>query len=107
LEFFKSHRQQIEVALFQAVRQNRFSSEALETPTRFMGDNILAALQLGDLSFMNEELDWVRSLLKSNNIPEQALGMYMQLYADAVHQNINGAGKPITDWLFRYKKGNA
>jgi MerR family transcriptional regulator, light-induced transcriptional regulator len=107
LEFFKSHRQQIEVAFFQAVRQNRFSSEALETPTRFMGDNILAALQLGDLSFMNEELDWVRSLLKSNNIPEQALEMYMQLYADAVHQYINGAGKPITDWLIQYQKGNA
>ncbi|HEY9152517.1 MAG TPA: B12-binding domain-containing protein [Anaerolineales bacterium] len=106
LEHFKSHRQQIEVTLFQAISRNKFSSEAIDTSTQFLGDNIIAALQLGDLSLIDGEIDWVRSLLKSNNIPEQVLGTYMQLYADAVLQNINGAGKPVTDWLNKYKKGN-
>jgi MerR family transcriptional regulator, light-induced transcriptional regulator len=107
LESFKSHRPQIEVALFEAIHQHRFNSETIDTSTQFLADNIIAALQLGDLSLINDEIDWVRSLLKSNNIPEQVLGMYMQLYAEAVHQNINGAGKPITDWLNKYKKGSA
>jgi len=107
LEHFKSHRQQIEVNLFQAISRSKFSSEAIDTSTQFLGDNIIAALQLGDLSLIDGEIDWVKSLLKSNNIPEQALGMYMQLYADAVLQNINGAGKPVTDWLNKYKNGNA
>jgi len=107
LEHFKSHRQQIEVALFQAISRSKFSSEAIDTSTQFLGDNIIAALQLGDLSLIDGEIDWVKSLLKSNNIPEQVLEMYMQLYAEAVHQNINGAGKPVTDWLNKYKKGSA
>jgi len=107
LEHFKSHRQQIEVTLFQAISRSKFGSEAIDTSTQFLGDNIIAALQLGDLSLIDGEIDWVKSLLKSNNIPEQALGMYMQLYADAVLENINGAGKPVTAWLNKYKKGSA
>jgi len=103
LEYFKSHRQQIEVTLFQAIHRNKFSSESLQTSTQFLGDNLIAALQLGDLSFMDGEIDWVRSLLKSNNIPEQVLNAYMQLFTDAVAQNINGAGKPIANWLEKYK----
>jgi MerR family transcriptional regulator, light-induced transcriptional regulator len=107
LEHFKSHRQQIEVTLFQAISRSKFIPKAIDTSTQFLGDNIIAALQLGDLSLIDGEIDWVKSLLKSNNIPEQALGMYMQLYANAVLQNIDGAGKPVTDWLNKYKKGNA
>ena len=107
LEHFKSHRQQIEGTLFQAISRSKFGSEAIDTSTQFLGDNIIAALQLGDLSLIDGEIDWVNSLLKSNNIPEQVLGRYMQLYADAVLQNINGAGKPVADWLNKYKKGGA
>lgn len=103
LEYFKSHRQQIEVTLFQSIRRNNFNSESMETSTQFLGDNLIAALQLGDLSLMDGEIDWVRSLLKSKDIPEQVLNAYMQLFADAVSQNINGAGKPITNWLEKYK----
>ena len=103
LEYFKSHRQQIEVTLLQSIRRNNFSSESMEASTQFLGDNLIAALQLGDLALMDGEIDWVRSLLKSNNIPEQVLNAYMRLFADAVSQNINGAGKPITNWLEKYK----
>jgi hypothetical protein len=31
------------------------------------------------------------------------LSTYMQLYADAVSQNTNSAGKPITEWLGKYQ----
>ena len=103
LEYFKVHRQQIEVTWSEAISRSQFSSEAVDTSTQFLGDNIIAALQLGDLSLIEGEIDWVRSLLKSHNIPDQVLGMYMRLFAEAVHQNINGAGKSITDWLNRYK----
>lgn len=105
LEHFKSHRQQIEVTLFHSISQQKINIAAIETSTQFLGDNIIAALQLGDLSLIDGEIDWVRSLLRSNNIPEQALGSYMQLYAEAVSQNINGVGKSITEWLNKYQQG--
>ena len=103
LEYFKSHRQHIEVTLFHSISQQKINIAAIETSTQFMGDNIIAALQLGDLSLIDNEIDWVKSLLQSNNIPEQALGAYMQVYAEVVSQNINGAGKPITEWLNKYQ----
>jgi methanogenic corrinoid protein MtbC1 len=105
LGFFKSHRQQIEATLFETLRQRRFKPEVGESPTQFLGDNIIAALQLGDLSLIDGEIEWVRALLTANNIPEQALSTYLQLYADAISQHINGAGKPITEWLEKYKQG--
>jgi len=105
LDSFKSHRQQIEASLFQYIHREQFSSEVMETSTQFLGDNIIAGLQLGDLSLMDGEINWVRSLLRSNNIPEDLLSEYMQSYATAVSQHINSAGQPITEWLDQYRYG--
>jgi len=107
LDFFKSRRPQIETTLFEALRQHRFKSEAIESSTQFLGDNIIAALQLGDLSLIDGEIEWVRALLTANNIPGQALSTYLQLYADAISQHMNGAGKPILEWLEKYQHREA
>ncbi len=107
LVFFKSHRQQIEATLFEIIRKRRFKSDSIESSTQFLGDDIMAALQLGDLSLIDGEIEWVRSHLKSNNIPGHVLSTYMQLYADAVSQHINGAGKPIIEWLGKYQQREA
>ena len=103
LGYFKSHRQQIEVGLMHSIHERRLKITALETSMQFLGDNIIAGLQLGDLSLVDAEIDWVKSLLQSSNIPEQSLGGFMQLYAQAVSQQIHGAGQPITEWFNKYK----
>jgi hypothetical protein len=75
------------------------SPEDIKTGIQFLGDNISAALQLGDLSYVSTEVDWLRTLLKSYDTPPQQLIYFMETYSQAVDQNINGQGKPIYEGL--------
>ena len=64
-----------------------------------IGENITAALQLGDMSYVSAEVDWLKTLLQSYETPPQQLIYFMETYAEAVNKNINGQGKPISEWF--------
>jgi hypothetical protein len=44
-------------------------------------------------------VDWLRTLLQSYDTPPQQLIHFMEIYSQAVKENINGQGKPIFEWL--------
>lgn len=96
---FQSHRPQIEATLNQSIGKLGFAIEVMRTATEFMCDNIIAALQLGQISCMNAEIDWVRGLLKTHQIPESALDEYLRLFSEAVNLNLKGSGNIIHKWL--------
>ena len=96
---FQLHRSNIEATLNQFIDSLGNSEEAMKTATKFLGDNIIAALHLGDISLVEGELDWVKTLIKANHIPEIALTEYIKMYAKAVDSNINDSGRLISEWL--------
>lgn len=69
------------------------------TGMQFLGDNIAAALQLGDMSYVSVEVDWLKSFLQAYETPSQQLIQFMKTYAQAVDQTINRQGRPILDWF--------
>jgi hypothetical protein len=75
------------------------SPEDINTGMYFLGENITAALQLGDMSHVSAEIDWLKGLLQAHGSPEGQLVHFIQTYSQAVDQNINGQGKPIYEWL--------
>jgi hypothetical protein len=75
------------------------SPEDIKTGLHFLGENITAALQLGDMSYVSKEVDWLKGLLESHGSTGIQLVHFMQTYSQAVNQNINGRGKPIYEWL--------
>jgi len=96
---FISKRTKIEATLKEMLQPLAISPNEINTSIHFLGDHISAALQLGDVSHVSAEIDWLRMLLASHATnPEQLVG-FMDFYAQAVDKNINGQGKPITDWL--------
>ena len=96
---FQLHRSNIEAALNQSIDSLGNSEEAMKTASKFLGDNIIAALHLGDITLVDDELDWVRTLLKANHVSEIALTEYIKLYANAVTSNIGSSGRLISEWL--------
>ncbi len=74
-------------------------SEGLNTGIQFLGDNITAALQLGDMELVTDEMEWLKTLLQSHERPPQELADFMENYAHAVDKHINGQGEPIKAWL--------
>ncbi len=96
---FRTCRSNIEATLQQSMDSLGHDSESMKIATEFLGDNIIAALYLGDISLVDGELDWVKTMLSAKQIPEIALNEYIKLYAKAVNANINGSVKPVTDWI--------
>jgi len=96
LQAFKSKRAYIEISLKESLP---FVSEGFNAGIQFLGDNIIAALQLGDMNYVSLEMDWTKSLLLSYNRPPEELAYFMQSYSNAVDKHINGQGSPIKAWL--------
>lgn len=96
---FASKRGQIELTFRQLMEPLAIAPEDIKTGLHFLGDNITAALQLGDVSHVSAEVDWLKVLLQMHNAPPQQLIHFMQTYSEAVNRNINGQGKPIFEWL--------
>ena len=98
-QVFVSRRAQIELTLKETLEPLSISPDDLKTGMQFLGDNITAALQLGHMSLVTAEVDWLRSLLQAYDTPPQQLIQFMRTYAQVVDQTINGQGKPIIEWF--------
>jgi DNA-binding transcriptional MerR regulator len=98
-QFFTSKRADIEHTLRTSVEPLHISTEDYQTSIHFLGDNITAALQLGNMQYVSSEVDWINLLLKAYNHPTAELLGFIHAYAQAVDKHINGTGRPIYDWL--------
>ncbi|MGB8982544.1 MAG: B12-binding domain-containing protein [Anaerolineales bacterium] len=96
---FISKRAQIELTIRETLEPLSIAPENIETGVHFLGDNIAAALQLGDINHVSGEIDWVKSLIQAHERPEQELIGFMDAYIKAVDKHLNGSGNLITEWL--------
>ncbi|MBC7876762.1 MAG: MerR family transcriptional regulator [Anaerolineales bacterium] len=96
---FISKRTHIESTFKELTQHFSANPEDSNTGIQFLGDNIIAALQLGDMAHVSEEIEWLKTLLQSHERPVQELAGFMQNYSRAVDQHINGHGNPLKDWL--------
>jgi DNA-binding transcriptional MerR regulator len=98
-QFFTSRRAEIELTLRELIQPLAVSPEDLMSGIAHLGNNIAAALQLGDIEYVSGEIEWLKTLIQAHNRPAQELADFITSYARAVNQHINGAGRPILDWL--------
>ena len=96
---FVSKRGQIELTLREWIEPLSMAPENIKTSIHFLGENIAAALQLGDMSYVSSEVEWLKVLLQFHKAEPEQLIHFMETYSAAVNKNINGQGKPIFDWL--------
>lgn len=99
---FNSKRTHIESTLKLHIQPLAISPEELDTSIHYLGDNVSAALQFGDMEHLSEEIEWLKLLLQSYQRPKQELIDFMENYSQAVDAHINGQGDPIKKWLRAY-----
>ena len=75
--------------------------ELSSAPIQYISHDILAALKLGNISFVNEDLVWVHGMLSHLQIPDQALQDFLQIYAQVVEEESGGDGGAVLNWLNR------
>lgn len=99
LRGFIANRAQIEITLKESLPPFATNSDGFRAGIQFLGDNIIAALQLGDMEYVTQEMEWVKTLAQLRERPANELNLFMQSYSAAVDKHINGQGSPIKDWL--------
>jgi hypothetical protein len=80
-------------------QRNGMKEQHLEIANEFLGKDIQAGLTLGDMDFLEYELDWLAGLLQTNDIPQELLPQYLSLYKQAVEANLDQRGQLVVDWL--------
>jgi DNA-binding transcriptional MerR regulator len=94
-----SKRSHIESTIIEMVQPFSINPESLNTGIQFLGDSITAALQLGDMEYVNDEMEWVKVLMQSHQRPPQELAYFIEAYLQAVDKHTNSLGAPIKAWL--------
>lgn len=71
----------------------------LRIATQQLSDDITAALQLGDLAFLDGEMTWIKGLLVHAELPPERLQVYLLEFQRAANELMDNRGQEILDWL--------
>jgi len=101
LEHFRSRQAMIEADIWEHI--------GAEVPKRLLavanlnfGRNILAALTLGSMDYLNSDIDWVEGLLVNHHqMPSDVLEGYLQTYYQACERHLESPGFVVIEWLSR------
>jgi MerR family transcriptional regulator, light-induced transcriptional regulator len=99
---FRQARPLIEHALSVKLQKDGLQNEKIEEVNSFFGSKLAAALDLGDLALMENELDWIKGLLTSHRITADELLPYLTDYGNCIRAALGQEGAPITDWLNQF-----
>lgn len=73
----------------------------LEIANREMSTNIIAALKLGNMEFLYNNIQWLRGLLTNyhDHMNPQLVKQYLTIYHHAAQHVLDERGQPIVQWL--------
>jgi MerR family transcriptional regulator, light-induced transcriptional regulator len=103
---YREKRHLVESALMEILQEPGMPAELLGEANAFFASELSAALELGDPAFMEADLEWVKRLLASRQMPGELLIPYLAGYSRAVQQALGEAGAPITRWFDSYVSQN-
>jgi DNA-binding transcriptional MerR regulator len=64
--------------------------------------NIISALSLGDIQFLDHSVGWLEGLLENHGLSPSLAARYYTAYRQAVQRYIGIHGTPILDWLAKF-----
>ena len=67
--------------------------------TQQLGNNLAAALSLGNIEALKVEKAWIEGLLREHNQSAKTLGSFITAYAKSIDSAMGKEGQPISDWL--------
>lgn len=105
LEHYHDRQHDVEGQVWNQLKTSGIAHADLETANHFLGQGIAAALTLGDLGFMGENLEWVAGLLANYGLNHGALQHYLAAYRVAAHELLDRRGEPVLNWLDQLSPG--
>ncbi|WP_420643407.1 MerR family transcriptional regulator [Candidatus Leptofilum sp.] len=100
-QHFVEKRSSIEARLHQMPELAAMPTALLNNTNEEFGNNIEAALQLGDLAMISSNLRWVEGLLLNNHqrLSELSLQEYLRGYQKVLTEVMDDRAAPLLDWF--------
>jgi len=99
LNHFQNQKAAIEAQTWEILSNNGIERLHLEIAIHHLTQDIEAALRLGDLGFLSNEINWLEGLLANFKVPLAGLHHFLQTYLVAVNKTLDERGFPIVNWL--------
>jgi DNA-binding transcriptional MerR regulator len=64
-----------------------------------LGNNLRAALALGNIEALSLEMDWIKGLIRQHNPSADSLDSFLTAYANSINTAMGAEGQSISDWL--------
>lgn len=100
-QHFVEGRSAIEARLHGLPEMANMPTALLNNTNNEFGNNIEAALRLGDLAMISSNLDWVKGLLLNNHerLTETSLQEYLQAYYKVAKSVLDKRAAPLFEWF--------
>lgn len=99
LRVFILKRPLVEAAVNHHYQVGEMPPDYLETANRYMGNNVVAALQLGNIAYLDSEIEWLVHMLKSHGQPADSVRVYLSYYSNALRQHLGEPGGLVVHWI--------
>lgn len=100
LDWYREQSGMIEAQLQRIFGRADISAGRMVDIIQYLSRNIQSALKLGNLNFIDYNLEWVNGLMMNYQVSPEALRNFLAVYRDTVAQHLNSpAGNLVIDWL--------
>ena len=99
LRHYRDKQPSINAYLWDTVKRNGMKDFHLTLANEYLARDIDAALRLGDINYIQTDLDWLAALLVNFNVPVELLPKYMAYYEQALKTHLDERGQPIFEWI--------
>ncbi len=96
---YQDRRAAIEGAVWTKMASSNFPIAQLQEANGYFSRNIVAALYLGEVKYLDVEIDWIKDLLLNRNLELSLLPAYIQAYREAITENLDERRQPLVEWL--------
>lgn len=99
MQVYRQQQAAIENRVWQLLKHTDARYEYITNANLYLSRDIIAALQLGDMTLLGSEINWTEKLLLNYNIPADLLHEYLKAYHQAAQEFLGQDGRPVVGWL--------
>ncbi len=71
----------------------------------YFAQYLTAALGLGDIDFLEVDLNWIQGLLAAHHLPDGVLRVYLEAYRMAIQQHLDQRAPMMVEWFDQVLEG--
>jgi DNA-binding transcriptional MerR regulator len=99
LRVFAQKRAAITAEVFAQIPDGLMPPAVVQIACESLSSNVAAALKLGDMTLLGEEITWGSGIIQNHTLNGSYLKSFLQLYGEAVERQLRNKGRIVSEWF--------